>query len=64
MVINNYLLLQMLGFGSSNAFGILFNNFFLEQDGASGLPLVIGVYNGALSISGNKNIFLFIYCEF
>nr|QHN70670.1 MFS transporter 2 [Limenitis arthemis astyanax] len=42
----------MLGFGSSNAFGILFNNFFLEQDGASGLPLVIGVYNGALSISG------------
>ncbi|XP_023938186.1 monocarboxylate transporter 7-like [Bicyclus anynana] len=42
----------MLGFGSSNAFGILFNDFFLEQDGASGLPLVIGVYNGALSISG------------
>ncbi|XP_050362613.1 monocarboxylate transporter 13-like isoform X2 [Nymphalis io] len=42
----------MLGFGSSNAFGILFNNFFLEQDGASGLPLVIGVYNGALSIAG------------
>lgn len=43
----------MLGFGSSNAFGILFNNFFIEQDGASGLPLVIGIYNGALSISGN-----------
>ncbi|OWR55438.1 monocarboxylate transporter [Danaus plexippus plexippus] len=42
----------MLGFGSSNAFGILFNNFFIEQDGASGLPLVIGIYNGALSISG------------
>ncbi|XP_045492099.1 monocarboxylate transporter 7-like isoform X1 [Colias croceus] len=42
----------MLGFGSSNAFGILFNNFFMEQDGASGLPLVIGVYNGALSIAG------------
>ncbi|CAK1578563.1 unnamed protein product [Parnassius mnemosyne] len=42
----------MLGFGSSNAFGILFNNFFLEQGGASGLPLVIGVYNGALSIAG------------
>ncbi|XP_052758339.1 monocarboxylate transporter 7-like isoform X2 [Galleria mellonella] len=42
----------MLGFGSSNAFGILFNNFFLEQDGAGGLPLVIGVYNGALSITG------------
>ncbi|XP_068627952.1 monocarboxylate transporter 1-like isoform X2 [Battus philenor] len=42
----------MLGFGSSNAFGILFNNFFIEQDGASGLPLVIGVYNGALSIAG------------
>ncbi|XP_013175232.1 PREDICTED: monocarboxylate transporter 1 isoform X1 [Papilio xuthus] len=42
----------MLGFGSSNAFGILFNDFFIEQDGASGLPLVIGVYNGALSISG------------
>ncbi|XP_072941924.1 monocarboxylate transporter 9-like [Epargyreus clarus] len=42
----------MLGFGSTNAFGILFNNFFIEQDGASGLPLVIGVYNGALSIAG------------
>ncbi|XP_028163828.1 monocarboxylate transporter 13-like isoform X2 [Ostrinia furnacalis] len=42
----------MLGFGSSNAFGILFNNFFMEQGGASGLPLVIGVYNGALSIAG------------
>ncbi|XP_045763604.1 monocarboxylate transporter 7-like isoform X1 [Maniola jurtina] len=42
----------MLGFGSSNAFGILFNSFFIEQDGASGLPLVIGVYNGALSVSG------------
>ncbi|KAL4714480.1 hypothetical protein ACJJTC_017775 [Scirpophaga incertulas] len=42
----------MFGFGSSNAFGILFNNFFLEQGGASGLPLVIGVYNGALSIAG------------
>ncbi|XP_045487956.1 monocarboxylate transporter 13 isoform X2 [Pieris rapae] len=42
----------MLGFGSSNAFGILFNSFFMEQDGASGLPLVIGVYNGALSIAG------------
>ncbi|XP_026747346.1 monocarboxylate transporter 9-like [Trichoplusia ni] len=42
----------MLGFGSSNAFGILFHNFFLEQGGGSGLPLVIGVYNGALSISG------------
>ncbi|XP_060800754.1 monocarboxylate transporter 13 [Amyelois transitella] len=42
----------MLGFGSSNAFGILFNDFFLEQDGASGLPLVIGVYNGALSFAG------------
>ncbi|CAH2062932.1 unnamed protein product, partial [Iphiclides podalirius] len=42
----------MLGFGSSNAFGILFNNFFIEQNGASGLPLVIGVYNGALSIAG------------
>ncbi|KAJ2950506.1 hypothetical protein O0L34_g8750 [Tuta absoluta] len=42
----------MFGFGSSNAFGILFNNFFMEQGGASGLPLVIGVYNGALSIAG------------
>ncbi|CAH0669183.1 unnamed protein product [Spodoptera exigua] len=42
----------MLGFGSSNAFGILFHNFFLEQGSASGLPLVIGVYNGALSIAG------------
>ncbi|XP_059061950.1 monocarboxylate transporter 7-like [Achroia grisella] len=42
----------MLGFGSSNAFGILFNNFFLEQDGASGLTLVIGVHSGALSITG------------
>ncbi|XP_050672770.1 monocarboxylate transporter 13-like [Leptidea sinapis] len=42
----------MLGFGSSNAFGILFHDFFLEQDGASGVPLVIGVYNGALSIAG------------
>ncbi|KAJ0179463.1 hypothetical protein K1T71_005175 [Dendrolimus kikuchii] len=42
----------MLGFGSSNAFGILFNNFFLEQGSTSGLPLVIGVYNGALSIAG------------
>ncbi|CAH3993255.1 unnamed protein product [Pieris brassicae] len=42
----------MFGFGSSNAFGILFNSFFMEQDGASGLPLVIGVYNGALSIAG------------
>ncbi|XP_004927807.1 monocarboxylate transporter 7 [Bombyx mori] len=42
----------MLGFGSSNAFGILFHNFFLEQESGSGLPLVIGVYNGALSISG------------
>ncbi|XP_061706000.1 monocarboxylate transporter 6-like isoform X1 [Cydia pomonella] len=42
----------MLGFGSSNAFGILFHNFFIEQGSASGLPLVIGVYNGALSISG------------
>ncbi|XP_041973536.1 monocarboxylate transporter 7-like [Aricia agestis] len=42
----------MLGFGSSNAFGILFNDFFLEQGSASGLPLVIGIYNGALSISG------------
>lgn len=42
----------MLGFGSSNAFGILFHNFFLEQGGGSGLPLVIGVYNGALSIAG------------
>ncbi|XP_030025449.1 monocarboxylate transporter 7 [Manduca sexta] len=42
----------MLGFGSSNAFGILFHNFFLEQDSGSGLPLVIGVYNGALSIAG------------
>lgn len=43
---------QMLGFGSSNAFGILFHNFFEEQGGGSGLPLVIGVYNGALSIAG------------
>ncbi|KAG6450736.1 hypothetical protein O3G_MSEX006752 [Manduca sexta] len=43
---------MMLGFGSSNAFGILFHNFFLEQDSGSGLPLVIGVYNGALSIAG------------
>ncbi|XP_073966302.1 monocarboxylate transporter 6-like isoform X2 [Choristoneura fumiferana] len=42
----------MLGFGSSNAFGILFHNFFTEQGSGSGLPLVIGVYNGALSISG------------
>ncbi|KAG7305485.1 hypothetical protein JYU34_009554 [Plutella xylostella] len=42
----------MLGFGSSSAFGILFNNFFSEQGGASGLTLVIGVHNGALSISG------------
>lgn len=42
----------MLGFGSSNAFGILFHNFFIEQGSGSGLPLVIGVYNGALSISG------------
>ncbi|CAB3235960.1 unnamed protein product [Arctia plantaginis] len=42
----------MLGFGSSNAFGILFHNFFEEQGGGSGLPLVIGVYNGALSIAG------------
>ncbi|KAF9409207.1 hypothetical protein HW555_011361 [Spodoptera exigua] len=44
--------MKMLGFGSSNAFGILFHNFFLEQGSASGLPLVIGVYNGALSIAG------------
>ncbi|XP_075972260.1 monocarboxylate transporter 9-like [Anticarsia gemmatalis] len=42
----------MLGFGSSNAFGILFHDFFIEQGGGSGLPLVIGVYNGALSIAG------------
>lgn len=42
----------MLGFGSSNAFGILFHNFFMEQGSGSGLPLVIGVYNGALSIAG------------
>lgn len=46
----------MLGFGSSDAFGILFHNFFLEQGSTSGLPLVIGVYNGALSIAGNKVI--------
>lgn len=42
----------MLGFGSSSGFGILFNNFFLEQGGAEGLTWVIGVYNGALSIAG------------
>ncbi|GBP66551.1 Monocarboxylate transporter 14 [Eumeta japonica] len=41
----------MLGFGSSSAFGILFNDFFAEQDGAGGLTVVIGVYNGALSIA-------------
>ncbi|XP_026326883.1 monocarboxylate transporter 1-like [Hyposmocoma kahamanoa] len=42
----------MFGFGSTNAFGILFNQFFMEQGGASSLALVIGVYNGALSIAG------------
>lgn len=46
----------MLGFGSSNAFGILFNQFFMEQGGASGLPLVIGVYNGVSAIAGSIHL--------